>query len=214
MMFNEKIRIVLVDDHPTVLYGMKAILEGFDDFEVVGLAENGAKAVRVCEQVQPHVVLMDLSMPEIDGLEATRQVREKCPDSQVLILTSSDNDVDVAEAMEAGAIGYLIKNAAVQETVDAIRAAYAGKRSLSPEALEGLIRYKTSPHALIEPLTEREHQVLILLTQGLSNPQIAHELSLSISTIKFHIGSIYKKMDVASRAEAVAKAFEENLVQR
>ncbi|MBZ0291195.1 MAG: response regulator transcription factor [Anaerolineae bacterium] len=211
-MTSEKIHIVLVDDHPTVLFGMKAILEGFDDFLVVGLAENGMKAVQVCEQQQPHVVLMDLSMPKMDGLEATRRVREKCPGSQVLILTSSENDIDVAQALEAGAIGYLIKNAAVQETVNAIRAAYSGKRSLSPEALEGLIRYKTNPPSLEAPLTEREHQILVLLTQGLSNSQMAYELSLSTSTIKFHLRAVFQKLNVTNRAEAVAKAFEEKLV--
>lgn len=213
-MANETIRIVLVDDHPTVLYGLEAILKGFEEFEVVGLAENGQQAVRLCAEQQPDVVLMDLTMPQMDGFEATRQVRAKCPASQVLMLTSSEQDLDVAAALEAGAIGYVLKNAAIKDTVSAIRAAYEGKRFLSPEALEGLIRIRTSPPPLEEPLTEREQDVLLRLTSGLTNPQIAEELYLSVSTIKFHISEIYKKLHVSSRAEAVKKAYELNLLQR
>jgi DNA-binding NarL/FixJ family response regulator len=129
------------------------------------------------------------------------------------MLTSSEQDMDVAAALEAGAIGYVVKNAAIKDTVSAIRAAYVGKRFLSPEALEGLIRIRTSPPPLEEPLTERERDVLQRLTSGLSNPQIASELSLSVSTVKFHIGVIYKKLRVSNRAEAVRKAFELDLLQ-
>lgn len=213
-MADGKIRIVIVDDHPTVRLGLESILNGFGDFEVVGLAESGAQALQVCRQYQPDVILMDLAMPQMDGFEATRLVREVCPQSRVLILTSSEKDMDVAKALEAGATGYLLKNAGVTEIIGAIRAAYAGKRSMSPEALEGLIRIRTNPPPLEEPLSDREREILILLTQGLSNAQIALELSLAVSTIKFHLGSLYRKLNVFSRAEAISKAFELNLVQR
>ncbi len=211
---DDQIRIVIVDDHPTVRFGLQAILSDFDEFQVVALAESGSQALRVCQQQQPDVILMDLAMPQMDGIEATRQVREICPNSRVLILTSSENDMDVAQALEAGATGYLLKNAGIKELASAILAAHAGKRSMSPEALEGLIRVKTNPPPLEEPLSEREREILILLTQGLSNGQIALELSLAVSTVKFHLGSLYKKLNVYSRAEAVVKAFEQNLVQR
>ena len=211
---DDVIHLMIVDDHPAVRIGLERILNGFDDLEVVALAESGSQAVLVSKQLQPDVILMDLAMPQMDGIEATRQVREVCPQSRVLILTSSEKDMDVAKALEAGATGYFLKNAGIKEIVDAIRAAYTGKRSMSPEALEGLIRFKTSPPPLEEPLTEREREILILLTRGLSNAQIALELSLAVSTVKFHLGSLYKKLNVYSRAEAVSKAFEQNLVQR
>jgi len=211
-MTKDKIRVVLVDDHPTVLYGLRALLEDFDDIDVVGVAEDGEKAVRVCEQQQPHVVLMDMIMPKLNGLEATPLIKKKCPNCQVLILTSSENEVNVAQALETGVIGYLIKNTSLQETVGAIRAAYCGKRFLSPEALEGLIHYKTKPFTLKEPLTEREYEVLVLLTEGLSNSQIAYKLSVSTSTVKFHLGAMFRKMTVSNRAEAIAKAIKDNLV--
>ena len=213
-MVGNKIQIVIVDDHPAVLFGLEAILKTQEDFEVVGLAEDGLQAIYMCEQQHPNVVLMDLNIPRINGIEATRQVRKAFPDTQVLILTASENDQDVFEALEAGAIGYLVKNAGVKEMASAIRAAHSGKRSLSPEALEGLIRIKTSHDLSPEPLTEREQEVLALIKNGLSNPQIAAKLSLSVSTVKFHIGSLYKKLNVSSRAEAVSKAFERNLVHR
>jgi len=211
-MLDEKIRIVIVDDHPAVVWGLKAIFDGFDDLEVVGQAENGAQAVRLCQEQRPHVVLMDLAMPEMDGIEATRRLLAANPEIHVLMLTSSDQDQHVAAALDAGATGYLVKNAGIKDTVNAIRAAYAGKRSLSPEALEGLIRIKTSPVPIQEPLSVREREVLLLITQGLSNPQIANQLSLSLSTVKFHIGSLFKKLNISNRAEAVAKAFEQDLV--
>lgn len=211
---GDKIRIVIVDDHPAVLRGLKSIFDDFDDLEVVDQAETGEQAVRMCQQQQPHVVLMDLAMPHMDGLEATKQVKAACPACQVLILTSFDQDEFVVQALDAGAIGYLVKNAGVTDMVNAVRAARAGKRSLSPEALEGLIRVKTSPDSMQEPLSDREKEVLLLITRGLSNPQIASELSLSLSTVKFHIGSLYKKLNVYSRAEAVTKAFEQHLVDR
>jgi two-component system, NarL family, response regulator LiaR len=211
---DEKIRLVIVDDHPTVRFGLESLLRGYADFDVVALAESGAQALTICNQYQPDVILMDLAMPEMDGIETTRRMRVICPKSRLLILTSSENDEHVAEALEAGATGYLLKNAGIQETINAIRAVYAGKRSLSPEALEGLIRVKTSPPPLEEPLSEREREILLLLTQGQSNAQIAQELSLAVSTVKFHLGTLYKKLNVLSRAEAVSKAFGLNLVRR
>jgi NarL family two-component system response regulator LiaR len=206
------IRVVIVDDHPMVRSGLNALLSVFDDFEMVGEASNGAEAMRVCARVKPDVVLMDLVMPEMDGAAATHAIREKDPHIQVIALTSFKEDDLVQNALKAGAIGYLLKNIGADELASAIRAAYAGRPTLAPEATQALIHATTKPPAIGNDLTEREREVLTLMVDGLSNHDIAGKLYVSQSTVKFHVSSILSKLAVTNRTEAVALAVKQKLI--
>lgn len=207
-----KIRVMLVDDHDVVREGLRGFLRTAEDFEIVGEANNGQEAVERCATLHPDVVLMDLKMPVMDGVRATEQIRRQYPDVQVVILTSFDEDDLVERGLRAGAIGYLIKNANIHETVASIRAAYAGKAILAPEAAQALIQSKTRPSPASYNLKERENEVLALMINGMTNEQIAQKLNLSRSTIKFHVSAILSKLNVESRTEAVALAIRENLL--
>jgi NarL family two-component system response regulator LiaR len=206
------IRVMLVDDHAVVRSGLGAFLLAFDDLELVAEAGGGEEAVRLCEQLQPDVVLMDLVMPGMDGAVATRAIRERCPQIQVIALTSFREKELVEGALQAGAIGYLLKNVSADELANAIRAAHAGRPTLAPEAAQALIQTTTQPPEPGYDLTEREQEVLALMVEGLSNPEIAERLVVSRSTIKFHVSSILSKLGVASRTEAVALAVQHHLV--
>jgi two-component system, NarL family, response regulator LiaR len=206
------IRVMIVDDHAVVRSGLGAFLHVFEDFELVGEASSGEQAVRICDQVNPHVVLMDLVMPGMDGAAATKAIRQKCPDIQVIALTSFREQELVQGALQAGAIGYLLKNVSANELAEAIRGAYAGRPTLAPEAAQVLIdssRKADLPHY---ELTEREREVLQLMIKGMSNPEIAKRLIVSRSTVKFHVSSILTKLGVSSRTEAVAMALQQKLV--
>ncbi len=205
---------MLVDDHAVVRSGLAAFLMAYDDLELVGEASDGTEAVRLCAAVQPDVVLMDLIMPEMDGATATREIRMRFPDVQVLALTSFKEDDLVQGALEAGAIGYLLKNISTDELANAIRSAHAGRPTLAPEAAQALIQNATrrQDHEPGDDLTEREREVLRLMVEGLNNSAIAERLVVSRSTVKFHVSNILSKLHASSRTEAVAYALQRNLV--
>jgi len=208
-----RIRVLIVDDHAVVRSGLSAFLLAFDDLEQIGEAASGEEAVTLCTRTTPDVVLMDLMMPGMDGVAATRAIKEKAPEIQVIVLTSFGEQERVQAALKAGAIGYLLKDASAEDLVAAIRRAAAGKPSLGPEAARALIQATTEPASPGRDLTERELEVLALMVEGLSNPDIAERLVVSLSTVKFHVSSVLSKLGASSRTEAVALAVQHNLVR-
>jgi NarL family two-component system response regulator LiaR len=209
---QSRTRVAIVDDHAMVRSGLAAFLSVSDDFELVGEAENGTQALRVCADAQPDVVLMDLVMPGMDGVATTRAIHERFPHIRVIALTSFPEDRLLQEVLEAGALSYLLKNVGADELARAIRAARAGQSTLAPEAAQALIHRVTAPKAPGHDLSPRERQVLALMAQGLNNPDIAERLVVGRSTVKFHVSSILGKMGVQSRTEAVALAVQHHLV--
>jgi NarL family two-component system response regulator LiaR len=210
---SNPIRVLLVDDHAVVRSGLGAFLLAFEDLELIGEARGGEEAVRLCDDLQPDVILMDLMMPGMDGAEATTIIRERHPQIQVIALTSFKEQDLVERAMKAGAIGYLLKNVSAEELANAIRAAKAGKPTLAPEAAQALIHAATKPPKIGYDLTDREREVLALMVEGLTNPEIADRLVVSRSTIKFHVSSILSKLNASSRTEAVAIALQHHLIE-
>jgi two-component system, NarL family, response regulator LiaR len=206
-------RVLVVDDHAVVRGGLRLFLLAFDDLELVGDASSGEKALALCADLQPDVVLMDLVMPGMGGVEAMRLMRQRHPQVQVIALTSFPEDELVQAALRAGAISYLLKTISAGDLAAAIRAAAAGQPTLAPEATQALLR-QAGPPAVGHDLTARERQVLALLVQGLSNAGIAAQLVVSESTAKFHVSNILAKLGAGSRAEAVAIALQIGLVDR
>ncbi len=203
---------MIVDDHTIVRSGLSALLQAFDDLELAGEASNGRDAIAIYERLKPDVVLLDMVMPEMDGAQTMRGLRERDPKAKVLVLTSFKEDDLVTAAMNAGAIGYLLKNVTADELAAAIRLAAVGKRTLSPEATEALIHAAQRDDMMVEELTAREREVLTLVKEGLNNHEIAEKLYLSVSTVKFHVSSILGKLGVGNRTEAVAMAIERKLI--
>ena len=203
---SQPIRVMLVDDHTMVRRGLAAFLKVFDDLQLAGEAESGAAAIQLCGEILPDVVLMDMVMPDMDGAAATRAIRQQFPQVQVIALTSFKEGNLVKNALEAGAIGYLLKDLSADELAQAIRAAHAGRATLSPEAAQALIETTNQPPEPGLALTEREREVLALMVEGLNNTQIAARLTVSPSTIKSHVSNILAKLGVASRTEAVTLA--------
>jgi NarL family two-component system response regulator LiaR len=208
------IRVMIVDDHGVVRRGLTAYLRNQDDLDLVGEAGDGQEALHVCEQVQPDVILMDLVMPELGGVAATRRIRKRWPEVQVIALTSFKEKDLVRDALDAGAISYLLKNVSGSDLAEAIRAAYAGRSTLAPEAVEALVQPAAPASGLGQDLTRRECQVLALLAKGLTNPEIADRLVISHSTVKVHVSHILAKLGASNRGEAIALAIQHGLVPR
>jgi len=209
---TRRIRVVIVDDHEMVRNGLARFLLVAGDLELVGEAGSGADAVRLCEALRPDVVLMDMVMPDMDGVAATRVIRERCPDVRVIALTSFPEEDLVHRALKAGALGYLMKNVGAAELSAAIRLASENRPTLGPEAAQALIRQTTAAPPLGHDLSPREREVLRVMTRGLSNRAIAERLVISGSTVDFHVGNILAKLGVASRTEAVALAVQHHIV--
>ena len=207
------IRVLLVDDHAVVRSGLATFLRAYADLELVGEASDGKEAVALCDKLQPDVVLMDLVMPGLDGAAATRAIRDRHSHIQVIALTSFAEQELVQGVLQAGAVSYLLKNVSADDLAQAVRLAAVGRPTLAPEATHALIRAATQPPAVGHDLTDREREVLALMVQGLSNPEIAQRLVISTSTAKFHVGNVLSKLGVASRAEAVALALKNRLLE-
>ena len=207
------IRVMLVDDHTVVRSGLGAVLSTSDDMLLVAEAGDGEEAVRICQRATPDVVLMDLLMPKMDGVAATKAILAACPQIKIIALTSFKEKEYVEGALKAGATGYLLKNVSADELVAAIRRAVSGQPSLSPEAAQVLIKRVNEPAGPTYDITEREQEILALMVEGLSNADIAERLIVSQSTVKFHVSNILSKLGVASRTEAVALALKHNLVR-
>jgi len=213
MASTEPIRVMLVDDHDMVRRGLAAFLQVKADLQLVGEARDGSEAIEVCRQVRPDVILMDLVMPEMDGAVATKAIRERYPAVQVIALTSFQEKELIRDALEAGAIGFLLKNVTVDELAAAIRAAHFGQSTLAPEAVQALLQPQADePEGSNYDLTDREMEVLELLVEGLNNREIAERLFVSRATAKAHVSHILDKMGVSNRAEAIAVALREKIV--
>ena len=209
---SHPIRVMLVDDHAMVRRGLATFLKAFDDLELAGEAESGEAALQVCAEVLPDVILMDMVMPDMDWAAATHLIRQQFPQVQVIALTSFKEGDLVKHALSAGAIGYLLKDVSADELARAIRAAHAGRATLSPEAAQALVETTNQSPAPGLDLTEREREVLALMVEGLNNTQIAGRLSVSPSTVKSHVSNILAKLGVASRTEAVTLALRNHIV--
>lgn len=211
------IRVMIVDDHEVVRNGIRFSLLAFDDLVLVAEAESGEEAVRLCEEMadssnMPQVILMDMLMPGMDGVATTRAILEIHPTIQIIALTSFERGTLVQDALEAGAIGYLLKDAAIDELAGAIRAACAGRVTLAPAAVQALAQLAEAPPNVGHDLTDREREVLALVVEGLSNLQIARRLGISPSTARFHVSTILSKLGAANRAEVAALAVKHGLI--
>jgi NarL family two-component system response regulator LiaR len=209
---SKPIRVMLVDDHAMVRRGLATFLMVYDDLQLAGEAQNGETAIQMCGEVLPDVVLMDMVLPAMDGAAATRAIRERFPKVQVIALTSFKEKDLIKNALEAGAIGYLLKDVTADELARAIRAAHVGRATLSPDVAQVIVQTAGQPPEPGLDLTERERDVLALMVEGLNNTQIAGRLTVSPSTIKSHVSNILAKLGVSSRTEAVTLALRHHLV--
>ena len=205
------IRVLIADDHSVVRQGLRMFLELEGDIQLVGEASNGHEVVGLARQFKPDVVLMDLLMPEMDGIAATEAIRRELPDTQVVALTSVLEDQAIFDAVRVGAISYLLQDTESEKLCDAIRAAAAGEVRLSPEVAARLMREVSAPESP-ETLTDRETEVLRVLARGLSNSEIAEELFVTEATVKTHVSSILAKLDLPSRTRAALYALKIGLI--
>ena len=212
---SQAIRVLIVDDHTIVRKGIRALLAEIAGIEVVGEADNGQEAVAQAETLYPDVILMDLAMPKMDGIEATRQIKTSQPESRILVMTSFAADDKVFPAIKAGALGYLLKESAPEDLVQAIRQIHRGESSLHPiiarKVLQEITHSADRPPTP-DPLTEREAEVLRLVAQGLSNQDIARKLNISDPTVRTHVSNILSKLHLATRIQAALYALREGLV--
>jgi DNA-binding NarL/FixJ family response regulator len=206
------IRLLIVDDHPIVRDGLRAVFDADPAFEVAGQAADGAEAVRLACGLDVDVVLMDLRMPKMGGVEAIRLLRDRRPRVRVLVLTTFDSDADVLPAVEAGATGYLLKDAPRDELLRAVHAAYQGQAVLSPSVAQKLLGRVRAPEPAAEPLTDRELTVLRLVAEGTTNREAARQLFISEATVKTHLLHVYAKLGTRDRAAAVAEAYKRGLL--
>jgi DNA-binding NarL/FixJ family response regulator len=206
------IRILIVDDHPVVRDGLRGMLSGQPDFDVIGEASNGMEGARLIETLQPDVTLMDLRMPQLDGVAAIQQIRAQPENhTNILVLTTYDSDTDILRAIEAGATGYLLKDAPREELYQAVRFAAEGKSYLSPSVATRLMGQLRRP--AVEQLSPREIDVLRLVARGSSNKEIAHHLHISEATVKSHLLHIFAKLEVNDRTQAVTVAIQRGIVK-
>jgi len=206
------IRVMIVDDHSMVRSGLATFIQVMPDLEFVGEAKNGERAVQQCDQVRPDVILMDLVMPIMNGIEATRAIRQKCPEIQIIALTSFHEEDQVKDALRAGAISYLLKDVSMNELAAAIRAAYDGRPTLAPEATQALIQAASQGPKPGHDLTSREQEVLVLIVEGLNNPKIGVRLHISVTTVRSHVSNVFSKLGVSNRSEAITLALRNKLV--
>jgi NarL family two-component system response regulator LiaR len=211
---NDNIRVLIVDDHGMVRSGLRQFLSVYDDIELIGEAKDGFQAIELCRQTKPDVVLMDLVMPDIDGAQATHTILAENPQIRIIALTSFQEQNLIEQVLQAGAISFLMKNIPAQELAQAIRSASAGRSTLAPEAMQVLLHSNEGKSGLGSDLTQREREVLDLLVDGLSNPEISERLFISLATVKFHVSAIYSKLGAANRAEAVKLAWQHDLVDK
>lgn len=213
-----KIRILLADDHTILREGIRSLLDDEPDMEVVGEAEDGMQAIKLANQLEPDVVIMDIAMPLLNGLEATRQIRRNHPQTKVLILTMHENEEYIRQVLASGAMGYILKDAAARELLDAIRAVHRGEAILSPAitrlVIEDYLRWgELQPQNDITNLSPRERQVLQLIAEGYTNKQIAEILSISIKTVQAHRASIMSKLDLHDRGELIKYAIQKKIIE-
>ena len=206
------IKVMVVDDHPVVRDGLRNMFLVFDDLELLSEAEDGNQAIELCGREPPDVILMDIVMPRMDGIAATRAILERYPQIRVIILTSYPEDNLVQKSLEAGALGYMLKNAPIDDLANAVRSAYTGRPTLAPEATMDLIRAKTGPLKPGNDLSQREREVLALIVEGLSNEEIARQLVISPATAKHHVSACIEKLGAANRAQAASLAVKHGLV--
>lgn len=216
-MGSDKIRIIIADDHKVVREGTREILQKESDLEVVGEAGDGEETVKLVKELKPDVAILDIAMPRLNGIEATKQIKAISPSTAVLILTAYEYDQYVFAILEAGAAGYLLKDVRGQEVIEAVRAIYAGESVLHPvvarKALDHFVRIDTRNKAGRFPiLTDREIEVLRAVARGQGNKEIAHDLSLSVRTVQAHLGNIFNKLEVSSRIEAVRSGLKNGLL--
>ena len=206
------IKVLIVDDHPIVRHGIKTMLFTFDDISVVGEAGNGLEALARCQETSPDVILMDIVMPGMNGVETTRAVLKRFPQVKIIVLTSFPGRDLVQETLEAGALGYLLKDAPIDTLGDAIRSAHAGHSTLAPEATQALIQAKARPPKLGHDLSPREREVLALVVEGLSNDEIADRLVISANTVSKHVSACMSKLEATNRAHVAALAVRHQIV--
>jgi DNA-binding NarL/FixJ family response regulator len=208
----DKISVLIADDHLVVREGLDAMLHSSDEFEIVGQAVDGLEALRLVEELRPDVVLIDVQMPKMDGIEATRRITQQVPATNVVILSSFDEDDYIYKAIQAGARGYVLKDIDLNALLDVIRAAAQGESVLPPAIATKLVEHISAQRTQVS-LTQREQEVLCLLAKGLRNKEIASQLNITERTVKSHVANIIAKLGVSSRTEAVSQALKERRVK-